>query len=802
MFVLSVLMRNILKKVNADVFTGRSFSAFIVGIGLALLLGLVLLRTIILKTELAGVELLGAIHAMVSASSQDVRLACFLTIVIFAASQVMTRRTSQKLLAISFFVVALLILLWGAANLEIVQLLGEPFTLSWLYYSDFLGGTAINAIGLSTIFGAFLLALLILPGFALCSAICGVLVSRIGKFKTLLGVFGVAAPIFLLLTFVENPEIPRAKTLNPVVAFGLSILFPQELDLLGSPQRIDDFEGLRIVENPPEFKKSARSESSTINNVIFFVLESAPAEYLQNYGGAYPVTPNMLKYAPSALKFERIYAHAPATNYSLVSLLTSIYPEVSSKSMTQQYPDFPLDSIGNVLSANGYRTGFFNSSDNRFQSSDVFLSKKGFHIIEDYRSRTCEAEIYRNSSQQWQYLDFSSDLCTVKSLTKWIESQPNKPFFAVMWTGMTHYPYFTEGVVKQHASDPGLNRYLNALRSGDKAFGNLMRFLVEKDLAESTLVVVLGDHGEAFGRHGTFVHASAIFEENVHIPLLLFNPQLFSGDKSDVLGGIYDIAPSVLDILRIPAPHKWQGRSLFASRRPERIFFFAPWNGFQVGFRQGERKFIYHADKQQMQIFDLSTDPGEKQNLASQDDQVTAQAKRQLAAWVQFQNNYIDNILNGAQDSAPTLSPSVNKTALKLTVYASGTSYKTSPRAQVLADGSSIGYFAVTAAPTNSEHSIEESEIEAALTPFEFFLGKDICPKRIEVRFLNDEWAGEGKTGDTNLFVKSISINGVNFSPDQLQIDTPEAGRLYSDYMGLWRNGSLHIDLTSKSICG
>ncbi|TGR89203.1 hypothetical protein EN834_36835, partial [bacterium M00.F.Ca.ET.191.01.1.1] len=72
-----------------------------------------------------------------------------------------------------------------------------------------------------------------------------------------------------------------------------------------------------------------------------------------------------------------------------------------------------------------------------------------------------------------------------------------------------------------------------------------------------------GDHGEAFGEHDDYVHASAIYEENVHIPLIMINKHLFHDQVVQSVGGIVDIAPTILDILGLPLPKQWQGRSLF-----------------------------------------------------------------------------------------------------------------------------------------------------------------------------------------------------------------------------------------------
>src|SRR5207237_5760195 len=106
-----------------------------------------------------------------------------------------------------------------------------------------------------------------------------------------------------------------------------------------------------------------------------------------------------------------------------------------------------------------------------------------------------------------------------------INKEPGKRFFSVIWTYQTHYPYFfSEKEEKYDDSDPVFNRYLNAVKHSDLVLGNLLSELKRKGLFESTLVVVIGDHGEAFGRHDQTTHASKIYEENLHIPCVFINP--------------------------------------------------------------------------------------------------------------------------------------------------------------------------------------------------------------------------------------------------------------------------------------
>jgi hypothetical protein len=82
----------------------------------------------------------------------------------------------------------------------------------------------------------------------------------------------------------------------------------------------------------------------------------------------------------------------------------------------------------------------------------------------------------------------------------------------------------------------------------------------------------------------------------------------------------------------------------------------------------------------------------------------------------------------------------------------------------------------------------------------DFPLQAETCPKEVEVRFLNDEAAGEGQPGDTNLLLKSMEVNGRAHSADEFVIDAGK-GEVYAGYASLWRNGSMRLHLKDDA-CG
>ncbi len=124
----------------------------------------------------------------------------------------------------------------------------------------------------------------------------------------------------------------------------------------------------------------------------------------------------------------------------------------------------------------------------------------------------------------------------VDSMLKWIDRKDDQPFFAVGWTTQTHHPYqMAPGQTEQTFCDgklplemPGLNQYLNCMAEDDRQIGRLIDGLKARGLDDDTLVVVTGDHGEAFGwPHDTVGHGFALYQECLNVPCLFWNPAHF-----------------------------------------------------------------------------------------------------------------------------------------------------------------------------------------------------------------------------------------------------------------------------------
>ncbi len=234
------------------------------------------------------------------------------------------------------------------------------------------------------------------------------------------------------------------------------------------------------------------------------------------------------------------------------------------------------------------------------------------------------------------------DMCLADCLINWLDEDADRNFLSVIWTVQGHYPYFFSGIEEDfNVADYNFNRYLNALKHNDELIGRIMQDLEVRGLNKTTLVVVVGDHGEAFGQHKQYGHGTALYEENLKVPLYFINSTLFHGQRNDDIAGMKDLAATALSVIGVDIPGSWQGRNLLNSHSDE-FFFFAPWSDYLFGYRKGYMKFIFNETLKETEVFDLSIDPGEKHNLTdSLSKEEKEYARSRVSAWVQYQDKFI-----------------------------------------------------------------------------------------------------------------------------------------------------------------
>jgi arylsulfatase A-like enzyme len=586
------------------------------------------------------------------AGAQDAGFAAGLAVVFLVVLGVFSLRQTALARCVygSFLLVASICLALTIAHIRVLSMLGRPLNYRWLHYSQFLRSVESQEAVLASTDWKLVAAMVVsAAAYLLVSLVLSARIERrIGVIMRPTFVAAVVTGLMLwsLLGQVEarRRHWDQARLVNPVYYFAQSCIVTAARPTLFTMSAAD-FQTAGSGHGHSNPLSSAAL--SKVKHLLVFVLESTPAEYLGLYGSKFGATPNLDRWEKHAAVFENIYAHAPASNKGLFSILCSTYPWISYKSESEEKPDLSRPSIVSELQGRGYATGFFTSGSLEFQKSREFLRARGFDVLEDYKSRRNSRTIFR--SERWPFLDGSDDVSTAESLAMWFEQQlhTTRPVFGMLWTNMTHYPYFTQAELHRFGPDENmLNRYLNALHTGDKAFGTVMQSLEAAGIVDETLVVVVGDHGEAFGRHRQFGHAGGIYEENCHVPLVLINPALFRGERYATVGGLVDVAPTVTQILAVPSPREWQGVSLLEGNRPQRTYFFSPWSDYLFGFREGDIKFLYNATRDEYEVYNLARDPEEQQNRIADYQHNTEQSLSALAGWVQHQEQLFRQLID------------------------------------------------------------------------------------------------------------------------------------------------------------
>jgi len=370
-------------------------------------------------------------------------------------------------------------------------------------------------------------------------------------------------------------------------------------------------------------------------NVIVVVLESVAARWAGLNGGPYDSTPVLKAESSRALVADNFYAHIGRSSNSLVSILLSAYPKLGFRDVTEEYPQLSGTSLASVFRDRGYRTAFVTPSDLSWAEWGPFLEGRGFAELRDHHQLGCPVPI-----SSWGV----EDRCMVDGMLDFIGQEPGRPFFVMGWTTQTHHPYEpTPGVPQlemQHEPVPDqyeLDRYLNVLHETDRHLGRLFDAVRRLRLDQDTLVVVVGDHGQAFGYpHNTYIQGRTMYEEDVHVPLMFWFPRRYRQPaRTGAVGSHIDLAPTIAELAGVPPAPDWQGRSLFDTNRTSRAYFYVAEDHFTLGLREDNWKYIFALREGIEELYDLDRDPNEQHNLAKMDPLRSARMRQRLAAWTE-----------------------------------------------------------------------------------------------------------------------------------------------------------------------
>ena len=324
--------------------------------------------------------------------------------------------------------------------------------------------------------------------------------------------------------------------------------------------------------------------------------------------GAKPsLTPNLNQLAAESLVFEHAYAQAPGTVVSHATILSGSYPQSTGMSEIGGTLPSTLPFLPDLLKAHGYRTAAFVGSialdprnglaqgfDRGFQTYDA-----GFRpvIPGDPRPPVTERGGAEVATRAIAWLDQNTQGQNAQS-----------PF--LLWIHITN-------------GSLSLASYNASVTAADSAVGKIVSALKQRKIYSNTALIVAASHGQGLGAHGEATHGIFLYDETIHVPLLVKLPEAqTSGMKVTAKVRLVDIAPTLLEIASVPVPSQMQGQSLLRIAKgggdqpvysradlPHRGFGWSPLESWRAG------KYLYiRAPKPE--LYDMTADQEAAHNLA------------------------------------------------------------------------------------------------------------------------------------------------------------------------------------------
>ena len=354
-----------------------------------------------------------------------------------------------------------------------------------------------------------------------------------------------------------------------------------------------------------------------------------------------PVMPHLQALARASLVFNRAYSQANHSDYAAPCVVSSQYPLRETRHhYYDSKPPFPRVMLYDVLKSVGYRTAIVSSQNEHWGGMLNFLSTSGLDLL--YHSEThldpsrkivdAEDAGFQRWATNFGRSGKIDDGDTMAEAVRWMQ-RDGQPFFLSMNLQNSHFPYrfpaehdrfrpsevdfpYTYSNYPIEKNHVVRNRYYNALHYADAQLGRLLNALGPQ--LANTIVVVTGDHGEAFFEHGFGQHGAQLFEETIRVGLVMHLP----GHTPRVVQGIashVDVAPTVLSALDLPVHPAMQGHDLLQPIPPERAAFVTVQTPLRwdLAVISGRHKLVTDGVFEKPRLVDLQRDPLELRNLAT-----------------------------------------------------------------------------------------------------------------------------------------------------------------------------------------
>jgi arylsulfatase A-like enzyme/Flp pilus assembly protein TadD len=302
------------------------------------------------------------------------------------------------------------------------------------------------------------------------------------------------------------------------------------------------------------------TQTSLRPNIVLITLDTTRADRMGFLGSTRGLTPNLDAMARDGVVFTRAYSHAPITTASHATILTGTYPQFNRVNDFGVPLSTRLPSLPDILHKNGYHTGAFVGSlilDPLDGTAPGF--DRGFDVYDaGFHPRRHGADRYKTVERR------AEDVVT--HALAWLSHLQNGPFFLWVHLYDAHDPYDPPASFKEkYSSQP----YDGEVAYTDSAVGKLFGELKKHGLYDETMIAIMADHGESLGAHGENTHGIFLYDETIHVPLVIKLPlNRAAGKRVETRAVLADVAPTLLAAAGLKVPSEMQGQPLLSLTKP------------------------------------------------------------------------------------------------------------------------------------------------------------------------------------------------------------------------------------------